>query len=112
MERSNELIEGLSVVRDGANGLYRVDYEWTMDVDPSTVVTTAVASLAGVGVEELPPLNGTVDPDALDELFRPRRNEASRGIGEVRFSFAGYDVTLHTDGTIRLRERSASTGPS
>lgn len=59
-------------------------------------VIEAVGNVAGVEVTEITtPLNEAINPEALDALFED-------GVGgEVRFTFAGYrvSVTVSEDGT-------------
>ncbi len=56
---------------------------------------------------ELPPLYDAVDPDALNAVA------AGLSEGQVKFPYAGYDVTVYGDGTVTLEERpggSSATG--
>lgn len=63
----------------------------------STAVVQAVAAAAETSPEELPPLTDVVDPDALDVLF------SSTGTsGSIRFRYAGYHVTVFSDGTVTV----------
>lgn len=48
------------------------------------------------------PLYRSVDPDALDALFRPTAGSL-RGDGRVTFSYAGCEVTVRADGVVRVR---------
>lgn len=55
-------------------------------------VIRAVANANGVGPTDLEPLYETIDPEALDELFKP-------GIeGTISFTYEGHDVTICGDG--------------
>lgn len=63
----------------------------------STAVVRAVAAAAETTPEELPPLTDVIDPDALDALVtRPETN------GSIRFQYAGYHVTVSTDGRVTV----------
>ena len=64
-------------------------------------VVLEVADATGSDALELPPLYGTVDPDALDALVDGTAN------GGVSFTYARHDVTVTTDGRISLDERGA-----
>ncbi len=52
-------------------------------------VVLAVADRAGVQTDDLPPLYGTIDPDALNSMV-----EHDGANLTVSFSFAGYDVVI------------------
>jgi hypothetical protein len=69
------------------------------DVPPSAAITEAVSARADSPVSELPPLNGTIDPEALDTLFSGRETG-----GSVEFQYAGYLVTVHADHTVEVVE--------
>lgn len=72
------------------------------NVGVSERVVQRVAAAAGEDVLEMPPLYETVDPDALDSLVDDLRD------GEVAFDYAGYRVTVTSDGTITLDECRAT----
>lgn len=48
--------------------------------------------------DSLPPLYEAVDPDALDDLFRPD----GRFDGSLSFTYCGHSVTVEHDGTITV----------
>ncbi|RDI69618.1 HalOD1 output domain-containing protein [Halopelagius longus] len=64
----------------------------------STNVVLSIAALEGVGPMELPPLAETVDPDALDRVFAPSASVE----GSVSFEYAGYDVTVTSEGKLEI----------
>lgn len=67
----------------------------------SHAVLTAVADAEGVDPIDLDrPLYEAIDPDALDSLFRP--DGTPRTDGRVRFSYYGYEITVHADGRLEL----------
>jgi hypothetical protein len=69
------------------------------EANVSERVIRAVADATGTDALELPPLYGTVDPDALDALVEGTAN------GEVSFVYANQEVTVTTDGTVALGKR-------
>lgn len=73
---------------------------------PSTRVVEALAEAAGVDSVDLPPLYDAVDPDALDSLFAPRPDGSPRVGCRVSFRFDGYQVTVHRDGEVQVRDGS------
>jgi hypothetical protein len=50
--------------------------------------------------EDLEPLYEAIDPDALSALFAPRTDESSRAVGDVSFEYAGYWVTVSSEGVV------------
>ena len=58
------------------------------DATASEAVVATVAERAGTDPVALPPLYDTIDPDALDAIFRDGRP------GRVSFGYAGYEVTV------------------
>ncbi|WP_049928981.1 HalOD1 output domain-containing protein [Halopiger goleimassiliensis] len=81
------------------------EYVTTFDPDAgesaSESVITAVAALSGTRPVDLPPLYEAVDPDALDSLIaHARRTDA--GTHELWFSYDGFDVSVRSDGRIRI----------
>ena len=76
--------------------------EWEQGTEntPVYAVVSAVAEASGVDMFELPPLYEAINPDALNELFTSRSEPA---VGEVSFQYAGYDVTVHGSGVVRVR---------
>jgi hypothetical protein len=62
---------------------------------PSVAVVEAVAAVRGEA-----PASGTLDPDALDDLFAARATGVERADGLVRFEVAGRVVARHGDGTV------------
>ncbi|WP_132060587.1 HalOD1 output domain-containing protein [Halorussus amylolyticus] len=85
---------------------------WTgRDETPSGAVVEAVASASGTDAKDLPPLGDRLDTDSLDGLFASTDPTSSSGrisartadmdAGlEVRFEYAGYDVTVADDDVI------------
>ncbi|MDS0299167.1 hypothetical protein NDI76_10475 [Halogeometricum sp. S1BR25-6] len=57
---------------------------------------TEISRLEGVEPFELPPLEDCVDTESLDSLFG--RPDAPFHEGEVKFRYAGYDVTVKYTG--------------
>lgn len=70
----------------------------------SETVVRAVGEALGKKVTEVEPLNGTVDPDALNALFDVRMNGETRsGDGGAFFRLDGCDVTVYSDGRVVVR---------
>ncbi|WP_310924028.1 HalOD1 output domain-containing protein [Halogeometricum salsisoli] len=65
--------------------------------DPLSIrLVTEISRLEGVEPFELPPLEDCVDTESLDSLFG--RPDAPFHEGEVKFRYAGYDVTVKYTG--------------
>lgn len=86
---------------DPDTGTYRVDFDPT-ECMPSTVVVLAVAAVTESDPPELAVLNERIDPDCLNRLFGPTQGGTPRTDGHVLFPFAGYEVTVHSDGEVIL----------
>lgn len=82
--------------------VYRTVHDWNGRETLSDTVVVAVAEAAGVDPIDLStPLIESVDPDALDGLFRPRRDGSPREAdGRAIFTTNGYEVEVHSDGQV------------
>ena len=88
----------------GHDATHSVEFDWDDELSIGAVVTSAVETVSGRDVTDLPPLHDVVDVDALDKLFRPRRSGERRTNGSVTFQFAGYTVTVYADGLLVVRD--------
>lgn len=76
--------------------------ETLFDEKPSLTVIDRIAELEGEDPAELsPPLYASIDPQALDSLFRSSNAGESQ---TVQFTYLGYDVCVRSDGTITVSE--------
>lgn len=66
--------------------------------EPSTRVIGAVAAALGMDPTDCPPLYEVIDPSALDELFQGRPATT----GYVHLEYAGFHVTVDSDGGVTL----------
>jgi len=71
----------------------------------STRVVTAAAEAGDVSPTDLPPLYYVVDPEALDDLFRPESREPNSMRGCIEFTYAGCDVVVTADGRVSVTPR-------
>jgi hypothetical protein len=62
-------------------------------------IVDEVAATRGVSVEDLSPIYHAIEPDALDRLFSPRKDESST-VAQVRFQYEGCTVIVTCDGTV------------
>lgn len=85
---------------DPETGDYRTTYDYPSR-PPSVAVPLALMEMTGDDVTTFDPMYEAedVDPDALDELFRP----TSGGVGresQVTFSYQDFEITVESLGNI------------
>ncbi|WP_227380349.1 HalOD1 output domain-containing protein [Haladaptatus halobius] len=66
-------------------------------------IITTVAEIDGQSVDELEPLYNAINPEALESLFASRADGSSRPDGEVSFQYAGYWVTVSSEGAVEIK---------
>lgn len=76
----------------------------TMGPSISEQVVRTVANRSDTDALELPPLFHTLDPDSLDTLVREMDE------GNVSFEYAGYDITVNSQGVIEVDAQLPSGG--
>lgn len=76
----------------------------TANNDVSQLIVEAVAEREGVSPLRLPPLYGSVDPDALDQLFASPSTADQLQL-EVEFVYNGYRVTVSEGGAVSVEAR-------
>lgn len=89
---------------DPATGRYYATYGYPSE-PPSVAVPLAIIEVVGGVVTDLDPLYEavSVDPDALDELFRPPASEVHDDCS-VTFNYHDHEVTVKSHGRIVIRE--------
>ena len=84
----------------------RVHPESSLDRRPiSERIVLGVADAEGVDHSELDPLYETIDPDALDVLFRPDVR------GSISFTYQGHNVAVGSDGGVSVDGCELPTRP-
>lgn len=63
-------------------------------------IVEAVADAGEIDPTELPPLYNTIDPDALNALFRSSEMEMTAAL-----SYHGYDIIVHSGGDITVDKK-------
>ncbi|WP_135825867.1 HalOD1 output domain-containing protein [Halorussus ruber] len=101
MDEAVLLPRGVEIERDESTDRYRVRYDSSEEL-PSTVVVTAVAAVAETDPLDLEPLRESIDPDALDALFRQTPGGRIRSSGQAEFWFADHHVTVDATGEIEV----------
>lgn len=102
---NDESVTADAVTYDPRTETHRAWLDWSRDERVSDAVVEAVAAAERVCPAQLEPLYDHVDPEALDELFGPTRTGMREAFGHTSFSYAGYLVTVHSDGEITIRPR-------
>ncbi|MFC7045722.1 HalOD1 output domain-containing protein [Halobacteriaceae archaeon GCM10025711] len=81
-------------------GTFYARHDWDGPARLSTTVVHALADAMNADPTEMSfALYDTVDPDALDALFRPTADGVARS-GELTFTVEDYRVTIWSDGRI------------
>jgi len=87
----------------GADGVtHHMRHRWEDETALSDRIVTAVAGYEGTDEASLPPIEDSINPDALENLFVPRPG-ADPTPGCVTFSYYGYTVVVQSTGRILLR---------
>ena len=77
---------------------YEVTYDWDSDESLCYRVVEGVAAVTGERTTAIEPLRDVIDPEALNRLFRSTAGEDAT----VSFTFHQCDVTVRSDGHIRI----------
>jgi len=80
----------------------QTEFDWD-SVAPSTAVIQTVSIAANTDPSNIQPLYGSVDPDALDKLIRSNGARSTGSTTSVSFTYAEYEVTLHSTGIVVAR---------
>ncbi len=89
----------LSVDRSDENSQRSLSFEVINAIaEKEEVDTTAIEP------PEYEPLYEVLNPEALDALFAPREDGSPRANGRVKFTYCGYQVTVTSDGEVKVSE--------
>lgn len=95
-------VDDRDVEYDFDNGTYRISYDPASE-SPSVQVLEAIGAIRNEDPTDLAPLDGYVDPDALDAIFEPTHSSPGSH-GSLSFVYEGLQVVVHSDGEIEFRE--------
>jgi len=84
---------------DGRREVYRTTHDWADQEEVVSSIVDAIAVATEEDALQLPPLYGTIDPDALDDLFGPSPTTAN---ASVRFEHGDCTVVVTNDGRISI----------
>lgn len=99
-QTQGQLWDGTTV--DRTQDRYCLQYDPAGECDLSTLVVHALADVEGIDPAEIEPLNDVVDPDAMDDIFRPNRDGTPREGGQLSFAISGHRVVVHSVGRIEV----------
>ena len=84
-------------------GAYFVHHDFDGPAKLTTTLAHAISDVSGIDVTDTGfHLTDHVDPDALDQLFRPKDDGTPRMNGHLTFTVWGYEVTIYSDGQIAI----------
>lgn len=92
---------------DRSTETYHAEHEWAGTDTIGATVVRSVAAVTGADPMEMAALYDIVDPDALDQLFRPPGTAFRNDGGRVELVYAGCDVAVHRDGRLVIRPPAA-----
>ena len=90
------------VTFDPKTDTYCLHYDRLEDESVSAAVVRGVAAVTNTSPTELEPLFETVDPDALDQLYRTTTGGSGPGDCWVSFSYNDCAVTVDATGEITI----------
>ena len=86
---------------DQANGRYVFSYDPAGTATITTTIVHALSSIANVDVSQGEfSLYDSIDPDALERLFRPKADGEPRLDGHVCFTALGHEVYVFANGDL------------
>lgn len=86
-----------------------MEYEKRSGETVTEAVIQAVSLAENCSPRELPTLYGTIDTDALNNIFEPiGGNPTDSQAGAVVFEYFGYCITAHSTGIIKVEPISDS----
>lgn len=94
---------------DGSSGVTERVADDVSDVRSlAEAVVDVTAEHIGSDPFEMTPLNDAIDTDALESLFRPLAGRTDGKGGSVEFDYQGCRVTVHSDGSVAVRDHLRS----
>ncbi|GAA0253065.1 DUF7504 family protein [Haladaptatus pallidirubidus] len=79
----------------------KIQCDWKSNQSLSTTLIQTMVDATGVNSKDIPEsIYDSIDPDALEDLFRPQMDGTPRINGKASFAFAGHYITVQGDGQI------------
>ena len=82
---------------------HHVFHDWDGVESVSETIVDAIATYENTQRSDLPTLDSSINPDALNHLFGSTDDDPPNG-GTVSFSYAGYVVLIMSTGQILIRK--------
>ena len=83
---------------------YVVYHEFGDTTELSTTLVHAISDVTGIDVTDTEhTIYEYFDPEALDNLFRPKYDGTLRASGQYEFTIWGCRVTVHSSGEIEIQ---------
>lgn len=83
---------------------YFVKHDFEGSAKLTTTLAHALSDVSGIDVTDTGfTLYDHVEPDALDQLFKPTKDGHPRMNGMLTFTVWGYQATVYSDGQIAIR---------
>gem|GEM_PF-4970470 len=92
---------------DGEGNSATVPDRWESSEQPSMAIVGAVAELSNRTETELPPLQQTIDAEALDRLLTGDQSSLT-----VSFRYADHTISASADGTFEIQPDTAHADES
>lgn len=88
----------------GQEWQYLGTFDWSDSKDTSSRVLNELADQTEFDPLESSPLFETINPDAIDQLFKHASADGTETDVVLQFSFAGYTIRLFSHGTVEYRD--------
>ena len=82
---------------------HHVFHDWNDDDSVSETIVDAIATYENTREKDLPALEQSINPNALNHLFNSTGDDPPYG-GTVSFSYAGHVVLVMSSGQILIRK--------
>lgn len=91
--------------RDGEKATATDDrgHGWTRPDSICVRVIDAVVDTMGTDTTEIDPLYDYINPDALNDLFKPSENGRHRRGGHIEFQMEDHLIRISSDGDVEVR---------
>lgn len=94
-----------STTHEKAKFAYQDHYDPGSSKDFTSRIIEGLEEIKDIPIEELPPLQNSIDLDSLETLFCPLSSGEFAAIGEVEFMYEDLLINIHSTGTIHMYQR-------
>ncbi|QRV17846.1 hypothetical protein JMJ58_23965 (plasmid) [Haloterrigena salifodinae] len=82
---------------------HHLHHDWSGEEWASDRIVQAIAEYENEHPEDLPPLSGSINPEAIDSAFEFTDGNAGKA-GCITFSYYGYTVLVQSTGQILIKK--------